>query len=722
MLFLGVPGLPGVPGGLGITEGSVAPGSPGIHGGLAAQEPAARVPAASQDPAGWNSLRALELLERGRAARQRVQDDGTLESYQAMTEGHIYFFVDPEEGEQALIRVDQVAVELYWEAPDLVRQRIVGERAETRLPVRDFRYYLDRLTLVQYGFGDEIEVGQGMDVADVPHPLARPPAGDPAREIYDVRLGESVSLQLPGEPEPLRIHELQVRPRNPSRPGVLGSVFLSAADGQLVRMDLTFTPASYVDPRTDRIRVELDYGLWEGRYWLPNRQEIEVRREVPELDFGVGTIIRAVLRVGNYELNAPMPTFMRMSPPVTQAPADQRAAFSFRQGLFDAMERDDVGRVATRVDPRELQAEAVRLLRNRPPSGLSPVRFHLPDLSSLVQADRARGVTLGLGTSIRLGAMRRLRVRGGWSLGSERPVASVTVDGLRAGGWNIGLEGELHASGDLGARPAASGLVSTAGALFLGEDYRDPFRRSGGWLVVSRRLGDGASFGSGASVTSLTLRAGAEDHRSDVLAWTSAPWPAGGSERPFRPVRPIREGVFGSAGLRVAHRSEGMGAGTWGGAQGSRLELEGHGELLAWGQGMGVRVEAGMDLLRRPPDRRSEVRLALAGGTRGGDPLLQQERWIGGRGTVPGFPVRSQGGESWAVGTLEGARDLGTPWIRVRAGADAGWAGSSILVGARFGVGLVYDLLRVEGARGLSGEGAEWQLLFSVDPLWWNRL
>jgi hypothetical protein len=34
------------------------------------------------------------------------------------------------------------------------RQRIVGERSETRLPVRDFRYYLDRLTLVQYGFGD----------------------------------------------------------------------------------------------------------------------------------------------------------------------------------------------------------------------------------------------------------------------------------------------------------------------------------------------------------------------------------------------------------------------------------------------------------------------------------------------------------------------------------------------------------------------------------------
>jgi len=719
-----MPGAPGVPG---LTGGPGGPGTVGIAGGLAAQEPppaapSAPTPAASQ-AAGWNSPRALELLARARAARQEVQDDGTLQSYQALTEGHIYFFVDPEEGEQALIRVDQVAVELFWEAPDLVRQRIVGERAETRLPVRDFRYYLDRLTLVQYGFGDEIEVGQGMDVADVPHPLAPPPAGDPAREIYDVRIGESVTLQLPGEPEPLRIHELQVRPRDPSRPGVLGSIFLSAADGQLVRLDLTFTPASYVDPRTDRIRVELDYGLWEGRYWLPNRQEIEVRREVPELDFGVGTIIRAVLRVGNYELNVPIPTFVRLAPPVTQAPADQRAAFSFRQGLFEAMERDGVGSVATRVDPRELQAEAMRLLRNQPPSGLSPVRFHFPDLSSVARADRARGVTLGAGASFRLGGVRRLRARGGWSLGRERPVATVDLDGFRAGAWDVGVQGRLHESPDLGARPAAPGLVSTAGALFLGEDYLDPYRRSGGWLVASRRLADEAGFGSGASVTTLTLRAGVEDHRSEVLTWSSAPWSAGDAERAFRPIRPIREGTFGAAGARLAHRAEGVGAGSWwAGGQGSRLELSGEGEVLAGREVLGVRVEAGVDLLRQPPDRRGEMRLALAAGTRAGDALPQQERWLGGRGTVAGFPFREQGGDTWVVGGLEVARDLGTPWVRVRAGMDAGWAGSSLLAGGRFGVGLVYDLLRVEGARGLSGEGAEWQLLLSVDPLWWNRL
>jgi len=705
----------------------------------------AQAAAGTADPAGWNAPRALQLLEQGRQARQGMVDDGTLQSYRALTEGHIYFFVDPEDGEQALIRVDQVAVELFWEAPDLVRQRVVGERAETRLPVRDFSYYLDRLTLVQYGFGDEIEVGQGMDVAGVPHPLAPPPDGDRARDPYDVRLADSVALGLPGEAEPLRIHELQVRPRDPSRPGVLGSIFLNAADGQLVRMALTFTPASYVDPRTDRIGIELDYGLWEGRYWLPNRQEIEVRREVPELDFGVGTVIRAVLRVGEYDLNAPMPAILRQSPPVTRAPAALRSAFEFREGLFDAMDRDGVGRVATRVDPRELRVEAARLMGNRPPTGLSPVRFHLPDLSSVVRADRVRGVTAGLGTSVRIGRAQRLRGWAGWAFSPGRPAATLELDGLQGTAWDLRLQARLNDQPDLGARPGASGLESSLGALFLGEDYLDPYRRSGAWVEAWRRILDGApgpkaagsaiggslggGGGSGPGLTRLTLRAGIERHRTAQQAWAEAPWGVGGSGngtgedgRAFRPVLPVTEGTFASLGAGLVHRMDGVGSGGWGGVSGTRLTLRSDGELLAGSPGVGLRVEGGADLLRRPLDGRQELRGSVLLGTRTGDALPQQARALGGRGTVAGLPFRSQVGGTWITGTVEGARDLGTPWVRVRGGLDAGWTDDAFLAGARLGVGLVFDILRVEAARGLAGDGAEWQVLVGIDPLWWSRL
>ncbi len=677
---------------------------------------------------GWNAPRALQLLELGRAARQGLVDDGTLTSYQALTEGHVYFYVDPEEGERALIRVDQVAVELYWEAPDLVRQRIVGERSETRLPVRDFRYYLDRLTLVQYGFGDEIEVGQGMDVAGVPHPLSPAPRGWPegdlrALEPYEFRLADSVALRLPGEPEPLKIYELQVRPRDPSRPGILGSIFLNAADGQLVRMAFTFTPASYVDRRTDRIHVELDYGLWEGRYWLPNRQDIEVRREMPELDFEVGTVIRAVLRVGGYELNAPVPESVRFSWPVTQAPEEERRGYAFREGLFDAIDRDGLAGVQTRVDPRELRAEAARLLRNRPPTGLSPVRLHLPDASSLVRADRARGVTVGAGTSIRPAGALRVRGWGGWSFGTGRPAASLGIDGLVAGSWSFRAEGAWNDRGDLGVRAAAPGLFSTAGALVGGEDYLDPY------AVARLRGSAGTRTGGG---TQVVLALGVERHRSEPLLWSEPP---GGGSRDLRPVRAVTDGTFATGSVSLARRSEGLGWGGWGGPSGAVATLRASVELLSGSAGTGARLEGGATLLRRPPDARQEVRLELLAGSRVGDPLDQHLRFLGGRGTVAGFPVRGHGGAHWALAGLEGARDLRSPWVRLRGGVDAGWtdgrgagilpeteAGGGFLLGARAGVGIFFDILRIEGARGISGRGAEWQLLLSVDPLWWDRL
>jgi hypothetical protein len=700
--------------------------------------------AAQQIPAdGWNSPRALALRELGREARQGLVDDGTLQSYRALTEGHIYFYVDPEEGERALIRVDQVAVELHWEAPDLVRQRIVGERTETRLPVRDFRYYLDRLTLVQYGFGDEIQVGQGMDVADVPHPLAparRNAAGEPF-ETYDVRVADSVALRLPGEAEPLRILELQVRPRDPARPGVLGSIFVNAADGQLVRMAFTFTPASYVDPRTDRIQVDLDYGLWEGRYWLPNRQEIEVRREVPELDFGIGTVIRAVLRVGDYELNVPLPDFLRVAPAVTQAPPADRDAYAFREGLFDALDRDGMTGVATRVDPRELRAEAARLLRNRPPTGLSPIRFHLPDASSLVRADRVRGVTVGAGTSIRPSGALRMRGWAGYSFASERPSLSLDLDGPAGDAWTFRVDGLWAGQGDLGARPGAPGLLGTASALLLGEDYLDPYRvdRVGGRLGTLTPAG-----------TRFFVDAGLERHRSERQRWTEAPWDGA---KAFRAVRPVDDGTWGALRSGLARRVEGLGWEGWGGPLGAILSLEGTVELLA-GQRTwmaldpdwtgGLRIEGQASLLRRPPDGRHEFRAGIAGGARLTGTIEQQARYLGGAGTVPGFPYRSIGGGRWLMASTSAATDLGSPWIRLRGGLDGGWAGdvgpydvllslppgarplvpseSGPIVGARLGVGLVYDILRLELARGLSGPGAEWQFIVGIDPLWWNRL
>jgi hypothetical protein len=666
--------------------------------------------AQAQTPqAAWNTPEALGLLARGQAARLETVNDGTLTSYEALTEGHIYFYVDTEDGEQALIRVDQVAVELYWQAPDLVRQRIVGERSETRLPVRDFRYYLDRLTLVQYGFEDEIQVGQGMDVANVPHPLAPPPAGDPARYPYDVQLGEAVTLRLPGEPEPLAVRELRVRPRDPSLPGFVGSVFLSERDAQVVRMSFTFTPASYVDRRTDWIRVSLDYGLWEGRYWLPNRQELEVRRELPELDLGIGTVIRAVLRVGGYDLNTEIPASIFMAPPVTQFPREMRAAFAFQEGLYGAMERDGLGQIQLDVDPRRLREEATRLMANRPATGLAPLRLHIPDFSSLIRADPYQGITVGAGASWRPQGTLRLRGRAGASVTTGRPEGSILLDGLRYGDRPVSITGALNEGMDRSARSAGPGLLTTIGTLAVGESFRSPWRRSG--ILVETRF-------EPARGALLYLTGGVARHQAESLIWTTPPW--GPDRKENRPPPEVREGVVAElgAGIAIVQAAPLALPGRLNLRLGTRALLDGEDAALQ------IRGEAGWTF--RTEDQGGELALTLDGGTVAGESFPQLHATLGGPGTLPGLPFAARVSPHWGLFTLEGSQELGTPWVRARAGIDAGWAddGNGLSTGIRGGVGLVYDILRIEGARVVSGWGTEhgWRLVIGVHPLWWPYL
>ena len=682
-------------------------------GNLAAQDAPREAGSAGE----WNDSRVLELVERGRDARRDLVLDGDLESYRALTEGHIYFFVDPEEGERALIRADQVAVELRWRAPDQVQQHIVGERTETRLPVREFRYYLDRLTLVQYGFGDEIQVGSGMDVAGVPHPLAPVPEGDPDGSPYDFRLADSLTVSLPGRPEPVRLYEVEVRPRSPDAPGILGRITLDRATASIVRMAFTFTPASYVDRRTDRISVELDYGLWEERYWLPNRQRIEVRRELPELDLGVGTVIRAVLRVGNYELNVPFHDMPVLVPGrVTAAPREAREAYPFPEGLYDGLDRHGLADLVLEVDPRELRARAMELMRDRALTGLSPVRLHLPRISEAVRFNRAEGLYLGAGGSWRPREDLRVRLHGGAALGEGLPRGALRVDGLvgeEAAWWTAA---EVNLMEDLGMTPGADPLLSTLGALARGEDYLDP------WRVSAIRAGLELSLPRDFV---LELRAGGERHRSMERVQTSAPLD---DARAFRPVRPVSDGGFVHGGAGVRRSGIPFPAGGTG-----NLALAA--DLRTGSPGTGVGLDWAVGGRWGPASGIRETRLALHGWSWLGDLLPQGHRLMGGRGTLPGFPYRSFGGAHAVRGSLAFASDLWGPHLRLRTGLHAAWIGGgdgdvlgaweatgsrTVKASGTAGFGVLWDLFRVEVARGLNG--GEWQLLLSLDPRWWDWL
>ena len=682
--------------------------------------PSAAVPQGLADD-GWNSSRVLELVDRGRRTRRDLAADGDLETYQALTEGHIYFYLDPEVGERALIRVDQIAVELRWASPDHVQQNIVGERSETRLPVREFRYYLDRLTLVEHGFGDEIRVGSGLDVAGVPHPLAPLPE-EAARTgeagPYDFRMADSLSISLPGRPDPVRIYELDVRPRDPEAPGIMGRILLDQESASIVRMAFTFTPASYVDRRTDRISVEMDYGLWENQYWLPNLQAIEVRRELPELDLGVGTVIRAVLRVSDYELNVELPEAFWDAPPVTARPETQRQEYDFVEGLFDGLERDGLAELVIDADPRELRDQARESLEGRRPSGLSPARFHLPRASSAVRYNRVEGLFLGFGGSLHQRADLRARTHGGYALEEERVRGALSLELLLNERWHVEGRFRLEELDDLGLAPGIDPLLSSLSAAFRGEDYRDPYRVTDAEArIVHTRPGGGT--------TSASLAF--ERHRSATLGVTASPFDA---DRQFRGVRQIADGHFVRASLGAR-----LGFGWPGGGRG-RGEAR---TLLRTGDtGSGLALETSAEGRWGPASGTHEVKLLLTGWGWWGDALPQGHRLAGGRGTLPGYSYRSFGGERLAVASLVASSDAVGPFLRVRGGLHSGWADGGrgaiatewesrgtegIALSASLGVGLLWDLIRVDVARGTaSARGGEWQLLLSLDPRWWDRL
>jgi hypothetical protein len=124
------------------------------------------------------------------------------------------------------------------------------------------------------------------------------------------------------------------------------------------------------------------------------------------------------------------------------------------------------------------------------------------------------------------------------------------------------------------------------------------------------------------------------------------------------------------------------------------------------------------------------------GGTLTGQPPRQALYLIGGRETIPGYSYRSRAGDAFWLLHLLGARDILTPWVRLRAFGTAGGTGyggpdlpegwpaapaSSFLVSGGFGLGLGWDVLHLDLARGFR-EGGEWELIFSVNHAFWDWL
>ncbi len=677
----------------------------------------AAAPARAQEPAaeGWNAPRALELIARARDRRSQALADTGMLDYQADARGFIYFYLDrPGTSERSLVKTDQVALDVLWKAPNLAKQRIVGLRDAKNLPT-NIRYHEDHLTVVQDNFGDLIRYGDGDEVRDVLHPAA---GAGPA--TYDYRLNDSLAIRTPGSTEPVRVYEVQVRPKDPSRPAMIGSVFVDRRAGDIVRMSFTFTSAAYVDRQLDYINASLENALYKGRFWLPHRQQVELRRQLPELGFPVGGMIRGTMRISNYRFNQGLSTGLFFGPRVVSVPEAQRRAFGFEQPIDAELKEEGIGPTTELADVRRQAAE---LIRGRMLSGLPSLRANVPAASSVLRYNRAEGAVAGFGTRFHPRETLTLEARAGWAFGPMHPTAEGTAT-ITHPGYRVGARAFVYEPRDVGVGPVASGAVNSLSALVAGRDYTDPFYAGGleGW----GERGLGAWTG--------TLRLRAEAHTSARLESTFS---LGGD---LRPVRPVDEGLMLGGSLFFARAAASGVARGWSasaGADGGVL-LDELGEDTPAGSAAFVRPRVDLGYVRRWTPARAELEAGTSVGIALGELPRQGLFLVGGRGTIPGFPFRAFGGDRFALARVQGSADVAGAWLRGRVFATTGWAdaggagrGSLLDWGARptgdprvsvgAGVGLFYDIVRFDVARGLGPDG-RWELIFEANPSFWDFL
>jgi hypothetical protein len=253
---------------------------------------------------------AKRLLERAREARMS-QDSALLgydaTSYQRISAGMGFARI----GRDRLIFRTENVSRVRWQRDIGAWIDVKGQR--TAIPIapaeaqedaqRDMAEEADMAAIPYYPGYEALWIGAGtvkanVDEREFVHPLARG-----AEAYYQYETGDSIEIRLPDKTS-VKLRELKVRPRTPKWNVVVGSLWFDNKTGQLVRAAYRFAapldvwamvkeedPHSLDDvpkwvmpmisPMHGQISaVAIEYGLYEGRFWLPRLRAAEGSAQV----------------------------------------------------------------------------------------------------------------------------------------------------------------------------------------------------------------------------------------------------------------------------------------------------------------------------------------------------------------------------------------------------------------------------------------------------------
>ena len=419
----------------------------------------------------WNDSRTRALVEQATERRARQIADTALASYKAAAHGYLTFLAQVGEGftePPKIVKADELALEVYWRAPNLSKQLIAGRR-DTLLFPTDINYHRDHLGIVQNNFPSIIRLGDGDEVRDVPHPLS----ADGLNE-YDYAVRDSLQIRL--GPRTLEVYEVRVRPKDDREPRAVGAVYIDRESGEVVRMAFSFTRAALRDKELEDVSVVLENGLIEGRFWLPRRQEIEIRRTGTWLDYPARGIIRGRWEICCYQVNVALNPALFTGPEISLAPRGTPLPVPFTGNVLDSLPPDV--RAVTDADVAKVQEEARQLVRGQALARTRSTSLSARSVSDFIRANRVEGLALGGGIARKLGEGFAVAMRARYGLADERVKARGGVSYRRANGagFDISAYDDYSEAGDF---RETSQLASSIGSQEFGTDFSDPFGSRG---------------------------------------------------------------------------------------------------------------------------------------------------------------------------------------------------------------------------------------------------
>lgn len=434
----------------------------------------------------WNDARTLELVRSATRLRSLQLADTGLRDYTARATGTVTFlaqFGDGAFSRPVVVKADQLELEVYWGAPDRSKQSIVGRR-DTLLFPSDMQYHRDHLGIIQNNFADIIRLGDGDEVMDVVHPLS--PRGP---ETYDYALTDSLAIR--GSGVNVDVMMVSVRPKDPLRPAAVGAVYLDRASGNVVRMTFSFTRAALRDRQLEDVSIILENGLVNGRFWLPRRQEIEIRRSASWMDFPAKGIIRGRWEICCVETNRSLASPLFAGQEIVEAGTREqlRRHPSFTGDVLASLP-DDV-RALDADEVRAVQEEARRLVQESALRRARTGNLAARRISDFVRSDRVEGLALGAGLSQQLGAGFRTAVIGRYGTADARWKGRGSFGWQRVSGLSVTAAGYDDWQ-QLGEVAELSGLRNSIASQEFGSDWTQPIGVVGGSLRLQLAPPDAA--------------------------------------------------------------------------------------------------------------------------------------------------------------------------------------------------------------------------------------